>query len=410
MAIAIAAATLSTSAFAVEPPPGGGYPLENTALGTDALFSFSGPDGLNTAIGFEALYSDTTGSGLTAVGDLALWKNTTGGDNTGVGLNALANNTTGTFSVAVGDDALSGNTTGGGSVAVGSTALSTNETGFDNVAVGFGAMSLGTTGSYNTAIGNVAMAFSNGSENTALGDSAMNHASGSSNVAIGRSAGLNMAGDNNIVIGLYAGQNLTTGANNIEIGHEGMARDANMIRLGDPATQKKTFIAGISGTTVPSGAAVMVTSKGQLGVVTSSARYKEKIQPMAQSSEAILSLKPVTFRYKKELDPESIPQFGLVAEDVAKVDPDLVAKDEQGKPYTVRYEAVNAMLLNEFLKEHRKGEEREAALDELRATVAEQQKQIGALTASLKKQAAQIQKVSARQPAGESPRMVANGE
>ena len=410
MAIAIAAATLSTSALAVEPPPGGGYPLDNTALGTDSLFSFSGPVGGNTAIGYQALYNTTTGTENTAVGNQALLQNTTGGANTGVGLFALANNTTGTFSVAVGDDALVGNTTGGGSVAVGYSALSTIETSFGDVAVGFGAMGSGTAGDYNTAVGNVAMAFSNGSENTALGDGAMNRANGSSNVAIGRSAGLNMAGDNNVVIGLYAGQNLTTGANNIEIGHEGMARDANMIRLGDPGTQKKTFIAGISGTTVPNGVAVMVTSKGQLGVATSSARYKEKIQPMAQSSEAILSLKPVTFRYKKELDPESIPQFGLVAEDVAKVDPDLVAKDEQGKPYTVRYEAVNAMLLNEFLKEHRKGEEREAMLEALNATVAEQQKEIGALTASLKKQAAQIQKVSARQLAGESPRMVANGE
>ncbi len=383
MAIAIAAATLSTSALAVEPPPGGGYPLENTALGTDALFSFSGPDGSNTAIGFEALYSDTTGSGITAVGDQALSKNTTGNDNTGVGLFALANNTTGTFSVAVGDNALAGNTTGGGSVGVGYTALSTNETGSGNVAVGFGAMSLGTSGDYNTAIGNGAMSFSNGSENTALGDSAMNHASGSSNIAIGRSAGLNMAGDNNIVIGLYAGQNLTTGANNIEIGHEGMARDANMIRLGDPGTQKKTFIAGISGTTVPNGVAVMVTSKGQLGVATSSARYKEKIQPMKDASEAILSLKPVTFRYKKELDPENTPQFGLVAEDVAKVDPDLVAKDEQGKPYTVRYEAVNAMLLNEFLKEHRKVEQAETKLTDQASKIERLESELEEMSARL---------------------------
>ena len=218
--------------------------------------------------------------------------------------------------------------------------------------------------------------------NTALGDSAMNTATGSNNVAVGRAAGLNLAGGNNIMIGQYGGQNVTTCSNNIEIGNQGAPHDANIIRLGDPATQRKTFVAGISRTAVAGGVAVMITNQGQLGVATSAARYKENIQPMAKSSEAILSLKPVTFRYKKELDPEAIPQFGLVAEDVAKVDPDLVARDDQGKPYTVRYDAVNAMLLNEFLKEH--------------STVQEQQKEIDALKAQLKEQAALIQKVSAR--------------
>ena len=241
-------------------------------------------------------------------------------------------------------------------------------------------MSLGTTCSYNTAVSNVAMSFATGTENTALGDSAMNSATGNFNVAVGRAAGVSLAGDENIVIGHYAGQNLTTGSNNIEIGNQGAAHDANIIRLGDPTTQRKTFIAGISRTAVAGGVAVMVTNQGQLGVATSSARYKENIQAMAKSSEAILSLKPVTFRYKKELDPEAISQFGLVVEDVAKVDPDLVARDEDGKPYTVRYEAVNAMLLNEFLKE--------------RSTVQQQQKEIDVLKAQLEEQATLIQKVS----------------
>ena len=225
----------------------------------------------------------------------------------------------------------------------------------------------------------------------------MNEATGSNNIAIGRSAGLNLAGDGNIVIGQYAGQNLTTGANNIEIGNQGGRNDANIIRLGDTAVQKKTFIAGISGATVTGGAAVMINSKGQLGVATSSARYKEAIEPMARASEVILSLKPVTFRYKKELDPEAIPQFGLVAEQVAKVDPDLVARDESGKPYTVRYEAVNAMLLNEFLKEHRK--------------VEAQDKKIAELEAALKEQRAQIEKVSARVEANlPASRVVSTGK
>src|SRR5207249_10545654 len=193
------------------------------------------------------------------------------------------------------------------------------------------------------------------------------------------------------MIGQYGGQNVTTGSNNIEIGNQGAPHDANIIRLGDPATQRKTFIAGISRTAVAGGVAVMITNQGQLGVATSAARYKENIQPMAKSSEAILSLKPVTFRYKKELDPEAIPQFGLVAEDVAKVDPDLVARDDQGKPYTVRYDAVNAMLLNEFLKEHRTVQEQKATIWKLMQNFAEQQRQIEALTAGLQKVSAQLE-------------------
>ena len=214
---------------------------------------------------------------------------------------------------------------------------------------------------------------------------------GSNNVALGYSAGYSLLGTNNIVIGYNAASNLTgsNSSNNIEIGTAGIAHDANVIRLGDPAAQNKAFIAGISRATVSGGVAVMVTSKGQLGVATSSARYKEDIQPMAKSSEAILSLKPVSFRYKKELDPEAIPQFGLVAEEVAKVDPDLVAKDDQGKPYTVRYEAVNAMLLNEFLKEHKKVEEQIK-------TVEAQSNEITELKSALKQQSEQMQDFSAR--------------
>src|SRR4029077_10741534 len=151
-----------------------------------------------------------------------------------------------------------------------------------------------------------------------------------------------------------AGLFLTTGNNNIDIGNSGVAAEANTIRIGKSGTQRKTFVAGITGTTVAGGVGVIVGSNGQLGTIVSSARFKEAIEPMDKASEAILALKPVTFRYKKELDPEGIPQFGLVAEDVENVNPALVARDEQGKPYTVRYEAVNAMLLNEFLKEHEK--------------------------------------------------------
>jgi hypothetical protein len=177
------------------------------------------------------------------------------------------------------------------------------------------------------------------------------------------------------------------GSNNIDIGNDGRAGESGNIRIGTRGAQTKTFIGGISGVTVPGGIAVIVGTNGQLGTVVSSARYKDQIKPMDKASEAILSLRPVSFRYKKELDPDGIPRFGLVAEDVAKVNPSLVARDEQGKPYTVRYEAVNAMLLNEFFKEHRKAEEQAEINQRQEATIAR-------LEAALKTQAAQIQKVS----------------
>jgi hypothetical protein len=189
-------------------------------------------------------------------------------------------------------------------------------------------------------------------------------------------------------LGSFAGSNLTTGDNNIDIGNQGVVDEANTIRIGAQGTQTKTFIAGITGAAV-TGVAVKVNAAGQIGTAPSSQRFKAEIKPMDKASEAILALKPVTFHYKKEFDPEETPQFGLVAEDVEKVNPDLVARDEQGKIYTVRYDAVNAMLLNEFLKQH-------GQVQELKGTVAQQQKQMQALTASLKEQAAQIQKVSAQ--------------
>jgi hypothetical protein len=173
------------------------------------------------------------------------------------------------------------------------------------------------------------------------------------------------------------------------------------IRIGTVGTHTKTFIAGISVSAI-SGTAVVVNSNGRLGVAASSARFKKAIKPMDKASEAIHALKPVTFRYKQELDPEGIQQFGLVAEQVEKVNPDLVARDDQGKIYTVRYDAVNAMLLNEFLKEHRKNEEQEATIAQLKSGME-------ALTASLKEQASQIQKMSAQLEVNKSaPRVAEN--
>jgi hypothetical protein len=337
-------------------------------LGDGALAN-GNPGANNTGLGFEALKSVTSaGIDNTAVGNGALENNTTGSANLGVGYQAGIGNTTGTFNTAVGYGALASNTTGSYNVAIGEEALVAHASGFDNVAVGPGAMVLGTEGEYNVAVGANAMAFSNGTDNVALGDGAMNTANGNFNVAIGQGAGLSFDGDNNIAIGQFAGKNVTgSGSNNIEIGHQGKKKDNAVIRIG--TKQEQTFIAGISRTTISDGVAVMVNDKGQLGVMTSSARYKEAIRPMQEASDAILSLKPVTFRYKKELDPEAKPQFGLVAEQVAKVDPDLVVRDDNGKPYTVRYEAVNAMLLNEFLKEHQKVEAQGEEIAELKAAV-----------------------------------------
>ena len=327
-ALTLTCFALSPTAQAVSPPPDGGYDRENTAEGTDALFSLTTLGFFNTATGFEALFSNTTGSANTATGLQALFFNTGGNHNTTDGLEALFSNTTGSANTADGLDALFSNTTGSFNTADGHTALRQNTTGEGNTANGFRALVRNTTG------------------------------------------------NGNIALGHNAGENLTTGSNNIDIFDPGVAGEANTIRIGKQGTQRTTFIAGISGATV-TGTAVVVDSNGQLGVAPSSQRFKDAIKPMDKASEAILSLEPVTFHYKHELDPDGIPQFGLVAEQVEKVNPDLVARDEQGKPYTVRYEAVNAMLLNEFLKARRQ--------------IDAQQKQINALTEGLQKVSAQLE-------------------
>jgi hypothetical protein len=302
--------------------------------------------------------------------------------NTVLGDDALVNNVSGVANTAVGGIALEFNTEGHYNTAIGFGALQFNQTGIENTAIGYGALPNNSNGQYNTATGRSALYYNTtGSNNTASGYRALEtNTTGKFNTAIGGGALVsNVTGNNNIAMGFQAGARVR-GHNNIAIGNQGAARDSGAIRLGTTGTHTNAYIAGISGVTVPTGVPVIVDADGHLGTTTSSARYKEAIQPMDKASEAILALKPVTFRYKHDLDPDGIPQFGLVAEDVEKVDPDLVARDEQGKPYTVRYEAVNAMLLNEFLKEHR--------------TVQQQQEEIAALKAELKEQRAFIQAVN----------------
>jgi len=410
------------------PSPDGGYPNFNTAEGDGALASFT-TGGQNTAIGFNALNSNNTGEDNTAVGFEALELNTNGKQNTAIGFNALARNATigdisGNFNTAVGEgalfenttgynntatgnEALVANTTGDKNTATGYEALFTNDTGTENTANGFQALFSNSTGEHNTAngaealftnttsgentaLGFGALFFNNGEANTAVGDHSMNqNTSGVGNTAVGQAAlDANMTGNGNIALGEGAGQNLTTGDFNIDIGNDGVAAEANTIRIGAQGLQTGTFIAGISGAAV-TGLAVKVNADGKLGTPPSSARFKDEIKPMDKASEAILALKPVTFRYKKDIDPERAPQFGLVAEEVQKVNPDLVDRDQQGKPYTVRYDAVNAMLLNEFLKAHH-------TMQEQGGTIVELKKQVAILAETVKEQAAQIQKVSAQ--------------
>jgi trimeric autotransporter adhesin len=433
---------------AVVPPPDGGYPGGNTAEGQNALFSLS-TGTWNTALGGQVLYSNTTGGSNTGTGFQSLFNNTNGNQNTGYGVQSLYSNTTGNSNTAIGSAALRSNDIGEENTAVGAQALRSNTTGFANTANGFQALYHNSEGNGNTAIGwsalwrnsagsgntatggqalfnntsgfdnmaygggalfsntsgfsNIAVGLNSlgsnliGASNIAIGTSALvSNRNGSSNVATGAGALLNNTiGSFNIAVGESAGINLSTGWYNIDIGNEGVFDDRRTIRVGTEGTQTRTFIAGIynrneGGTILP----IYINSNGQLGTQppASARRFKQEIKSMGSASEAILALKPVTFQYKN--DAAGSRQFGLVAEDVADVSQDLVVRDENGEIYTVRYDAVNAMLLNEFLKEHRKNEEQGRDIQEQKATIALQQKQIDALTAGLQKVSAQLSAVS----------------
>jgi Chaperone of endosialidase len=379
LALALAWFALLPMARAVSPPPDGGYDNHNTAEGDNALFGL------------------TSGSFNTATGDSALFNNTTGDDNTATGYQALVSNTTGVSNTATGLDALFKNTTGGNNTATGYFALFSNTTGFNNSAFGYEALYTNGNGYYNSAFGLQAL-YSNttGALNSASGYGALvKNTTGGSNTGIGYGAlDHNTTGSNNVALGPKAGTNLTTGSNNIDIAALGSAGESNTIRIGKFGVQTIAYMQGIYGKTAASGIPVIVNSNGLLGTTSSSARFKEEIKPMDKASEAILGLKPVTFRYKKELDPDGIRQFGLVAEQVEKVNPDLIARDADGNVYTVRYDAVNAMLLNEFLKEHGKVEEQNRKLQEQTTTITELKKEIEAVVAHAKEQDLRIQKVS----------------
>jgi hypothetical protein len=374
-------------AKAVNPPPDGGYSGFNTAEGQNALFNLTTGVG-NAAVGWFSLWSNTDGSyntamgagtllfnigdqstfeGVenTAVGAAALLFNTTGSDNTGVGTGALLNNTTGTNNTAIGAQALYSNTTGNLNTANGLGALLSNTTGIGNTAEGGDALFLNTTGSGNTAIGEGAL-----SSNT--------------------------IGNANIALGAFAGHDLTTGDRNIVIGNpSAVAGESNTMRIGGNS-QTRAFIAGIRGVATGNAdaIAVLIDSAGQLGTLSSSRRFKKEIKPMDKASEAILGLKPVTFHYKS--DGKATPQFGLIAEEVAEANPDLVVRNEKGEIYTVRYEAVNAMLLNEFLKQHARVEEQDRKIQKQEATITQLKNDVEALVARLKEGDSKIQRVTAQ--------------
>ena len=354
---------------------------ENTADGFQALNNNT-TGFLNTATGWRALFQNASGVANTALGSAALYNNTASG-NTAVGSEALRNNITGQDNTAVGISALASNNpdpdfvgTGDDNTAVGSVALANNRDGYENTGIGSNALFANIHGHSNTAVGNDALSSNRGSEltghdNTAVGDGALADATtGNGNVAVGSDTGKFVTvGTFNTFVGTGAGRNITNASSVICIGDD--VDGANV--------SHSCYIGNINGQPAIGGEQVFITTDGKLGTlnVASAARFKDDIKPMDKASEAILALQPVTFRYKKEFDPKAIPQFGLVAEDVVKVNPDLVKRDRDGKLQTVRYEAVNAMLLNEFLKEHR--------------TVQELKKEVAALTAGLQKVTAQLE-------------------
>jgi hypothetical protein len=366
---------LSPKSQAVVPPPDGGYPGGNTAEGRDALLNLT-TGTYNTAIGLFSLRANNVGNFNTGIGAGTLRSNTAD-ENTATGAEALLNNTTGFGNTANGAFALSKLRTGTHNNAVGVNALSSQTTGNSNNAVGAFALAADTEGQFNCAFGESALVSNTiGIANTAMGDSTLlANTTGNNNTAIGVNAlGNNTVGSSNVAVGSNAGLDVFTANNVTCIGNLATGADVS----------DTTWIGNIYGVTTQSGttAPVVVSDGGQLGTVASSERFKKDIVSMDKNSEAIMSLRPVTFHYKT--DTKGTPQFGLIAEEVAKVNPALVLPDKEGKPYTVRYEAVNAMLLNEFLKEHHQ-------VQDLKAIVVQQQKQIGSLTAGLQKVSAQLE-------------------
>src|SRR6476646_1241735 len=346
----------------VVPAPDGCYPGFTTAEGCQALQTLTTGTG-NTGVGWRSLFSAGASNFNTGVGAGALVLNT-GDSNTAVGTVALLLNTTASQNTAVGTGALLFNDTGPSNTAVGYQALFSNVSGLENTAIGDQAL-LNNTGNFNVAVGGAALLVNTGgNENTAVGSGALNDTTGNDNTAVGFQAGISA----------------TSGSHNVYIGSgmSGVAGESNAC-----------YIASIFGQTSATRLPVLINSNNKLGTIISSKRFKDEVKPMDKASETIFALKPVTFRYKKDLDPEGTHQFGLVAEEVQNVNPALVVRDKEGKPYSVRYDQVNAMVLNEFLKEHKAFLEEQRKVQKLEAALA-------AVNGRLKEQDAKIERVSAQ--------------
>jgi hypothetical protein len=308
---------------------------ENTAVGAYALYTVS--TGINnSATGANALHFDTSGNANTAVGTEALYNNTTGSYNTSMGYESLSANSSGTYTTAVGSYALKANTTGGYDTAFGAYALIANTAGTGNSAFGYAGLRSVTSGDNNIGFGYETLY-------------------------------LNSTGSNNIAMGYQGGYYVLNGSNNIEIGSLGANADNNVIRIGAQGTQTNTYIAGISAAQV-TGNAVYVTSSGQLGVLASSERYKTAIEPMAATTEKLQQLRPVSFHLKTE--PKGAVQYGLIAEEVDKVYPELVIRDDAGRIQGVRYDELAPMLLNEVQQLKRQMADLKQANQAMRAAMA----------------------------------------
>jgi Chaperone of endosialidase len=396
------------AAYATQPPdPVSSDGAFNTAMGTNALENLttlggggsseglsvgvqnpSSDDGFvgvgNTASGRDALLSNTSGSFNTASGYQALSSNTTGTYNTAIGVASLYSNN-GNFNTAAGAGALNANTSGNSNTGLGQNALLANTTGNDNTANGYQALDHNTSGDYNTASGFESLqANTIGNGNTASGYNALLHnRAGGNNTASGRQAlSSNIQGSYNIAEGYQAGSKLTTGSYNIEIGNVGVAAEHDTIRIGTQNTQTQTFIAGIYENSGVSGLTVVVDSNGQLGTSSaSSERFKTAVLPMGLSTSKLEQLRPVSFRLKS--DPTGPTRYGLIAEEVAMVYPELVVRGQGGRVDGVRYEELAPMLLNEMQKDH-------AALREARALIESQARQLMETNLLVKRLAAQL--------------------
>jgi hypothetical protein len=395
--LALVCLGLLPTAQAVVPAPDGCYPGFTTAEGCNALNILTTGAG-NTGVGWRSLFLNSTGNfntGVgggalvlnnaddnTAVGAAALLLNTGGHDNTATGTDALVHNDSGNFNTGNGAFALFSNTASNQNTAVGYQALFSNGTGL-NTAVGYQALMANLGGLENTAMGDQALLDNTGGFfNVAVGGAALlGNVTGDDNTACGGGALTGSTGNDNTAVGFQAGINATSGSNNVYVG-SGMG--------GVAGESNACYIASIFGQTSANGMPVLINSFNKLGTTTSSKRFKDEIKPMDKASQALFALKPVSFRYKKEIDPAGVSQLGLVAEDVESVNPDLVVHDKEGKPYSVRYDQVNAMLLNEFLKEHkavleeqRKVQRLEAALDTVNQRLKEQEAKIDKVSAQI---------------------------